>query len=61
MKSLCAEMAGSFGKRVEKYGLVVSELTGDSQLSKEQINKTQVTCLSSMGHGLFIRMDWLID
>ena len=42
MKSLCAEMAGSFGKRLEKYGLVVSELTGDSQLSKEQINATQV-------------------
>ena len=42
MKSLCAEMSGSFGKRLEKYGLVVSELTGDSQLSKEQINKTQV-------------------
>merc|ERR1719189_2084674 len=42
MKSLCAEMSGNFGKRLEKYGLVVSELTGDSQLSKEQINKTQV-------------------
>ena len=42
MKSLCAEMSGSFGKRLAKYGLVVSELTGDSQLSKEQINKTQV-------------------
>ena len=47
MKSLCAEMAGSFGKRLEKYGLVVSELTGDSQLSKEQINKTQVRILIS--------------
>jgi len=42
MKSLCAEMTGSFGKRLEKYGLTVSELTGDSQLSKEQINKTQI-------------------
>merc|ERR1719334_2876178 len=42
MKSLCAEMTGSFGKRLEKYGLTVGELTGDSQLSKEQINQTQV-------------------
>jgi ATP-dependent helicase YprA (DUF1998 family) len=36
MKSLCAEMTSSFDKRLEKYGLTVSELTGDSQLSKEQ-------------------------
>merc|ERR1719220_1084661 len=42
MKSLCAEMTGNFGKRLAKYGLVVNELTGDSQLSKEQINQTQV-------------------
>ena len=42
MKSLCAEMTGNFGKRLAKYGLVVNELTGDSQMSKEQINQTQV-------------------
>lgn len=44
MKSLVAEMVGNFGKRLESYGITVSELTGDHQLSKEQIMDTQV-CL----------------
>lgn len=42
MKSLVAEMVGNFGKRLESYGVTVSELTGDHQLSKEQIMDTQV-------------------
>ena len=42
MKSLVQEMVGSFGKRLASYGLNVGELTGDSQMSKEQIAATQV-------------------
>ena len=42
MKSLVQEMVGNFGKRLEPYGLKVGELTGDSQMSKEQIAETQV-------------------
>jgi len=40
-RSLVTEMTGSFKKRLQKYGLEVNELTGDHQLSKEQIMKTQ--------------------
>jgi pre-mRNA-splicing helicase BRR2 len=29
MKALVAEMVGSFSKRLEKYNIVVRELTGD--------------------------------
>ena len=42
MRSLVTEMTGSFKKRLQKYGLEVNELTGDHQLSKEQIMKTQL-------------------
>lgn len=42
LKSLVQEMVGSFGKRLESYNLRVAELTGDQQLSKEQINETQI-------------------
>ena len=35
-------MVGSFGKRFAKYHLTVSELTGDNQLSREQIAQTQI-------------------
>ncbi|EGR33237.1 hypothetical protein IMG5_058570 [Ichthyophthirius multifiliis] len=42
MKALVSEMVLSFHKRLEKYGIVVKELTGDSQLSKEQIEETQL-------------------
>ncbi len=42
LKSLVQEMVGSFGKRLANYNLKVAELTGDQQLSKEQINETQV-------------------
>ena len=45
MKSLVQEMVGNFAKRLEPYGLRVGELTGDSQMSKEQIANTQVSCL----------------
>lgn len=42
LKSLVQEMVGSFGKRLKPYNLKVAELTGDQQLTREQINETQV-------------------
>eukprot|EP01116_Phalansterium_solitarium_P019909 TRINITY_DN5728_c0_g1_i2.p1 TRINITY_DN5728_c0_g1~~TRINITY_DN5728_c0_g1_i2.p1 ORF type:complete len:2045 (+),score=776.70 TRINITY_DN5728_c0_g1_i2:174-6308(+) len=42
MKSLVQEMVGNFSKRLEPYGISVKELTGDSNLTKEQIKATQV-------------------
>ncbi|CAB4065806.1 SNRNP200 [Lepeophtheirus salmonis] len=42
MKSLVQEMVGNFGSRLEAYHLKVGELTGDSQMSKEQIAATQL-------------------
>ena len=42
MKSLVQEMVGNFGKRLQTYGLRVGELTGDSNMSKDQIAQTQL-------------------
>jgi pre-mRNA-splicing helicase BRR2 len=42
MKSLVQEMVGNFSGRLAAYGLKVGELTGDSQMSKEQIANTQL-------------------
>lgn len=42
MKALVAEQAQGFRDRLEPYGIVVKELTGDSQLTKAQISETQV-------------------
>uniref|UniRef100_A0A8C8K732 U5 small nuclear ribonucleoprotein 200 kDa helicase n=1 Tax=Oncorhynchus tshawytscha TaxID=74940 RepID=A0A8C8K732_ONCTS len=42
MRSLVQEMVGNFSKRLASYGITVSELTGDHQLCKEEINATQV-------------------
>lgn len=42
MKSLVQEMVGNFGRRLACYNLTVSELTGDHQLTREQIAATQV-------------------
>jgi len=42
MKALVQEMVLNFGKRLEPYGINVRELTGDQQLTKEQIANTQV-------------------
>ncbi|ELU09831.1 hypothetical protein CAPTEDRAFT_222545 [Capitella teleta] len=42
MRSLVSEMVGNFTKRLSSYGIQVSELTGDHQLSKEQITATQI-------------------
>ncbi|XP_059610853.1 U5 small nuclear ribonucleoprotein 200 kDa helicase [Phlebotomus argentipes] len=42
MRSLVQEMVGNFGKRLGCYNLTVSELTGDHQLTREQIAATQI-------------------
>ncbi|CDS42389.1 U5 small nuclear ribonucleoprotein 200 kDa [Echinococcus multilocularis] len=42
MRSLVQEMVGTFNKRLSSYGIKVDELTGDHQLSREQILETQV-------------------
>ena len=45
MKALAAEMVRSFGQRLAALGITVQELTGDMQLSKSEIMKTQVRCI----------------
>ncbi|XP_065175302.1 U5 small nuclear ribonucleoprotein 200 kDa helicase-like [Sycon ciliatum] len=42
MRSLVQEMVQNFSKRLAPYNVTVSELTGDHQLSREQINDSQV-------------------
>ena len=42
LKALVQEQVGNFGKRLESYGIKVSELTGDRQLTKQQISDTQI-------------------
>ena len=42
MKALVQEMVINFGRRLEPYGITVMELTGDSQLTKQQIAETQL-------------------
>ncbi|KAL2915246.1 Pre-mRNA-splicing helicase BRR2 [Polyrhizophydium stewartii] len=42
MKALVAEMVGNFGDRLKEFGITVAELTGDRQLTKQQISETQI-------------------
>ena len=42
LKALVQEQVGNFGKRLEPFGIRVSELTGDRQLTKQQIADTQI-------------------
>lgn len=42
LKALVQEQVGNFGKRLAPYGVKVSELTGDRQLTKQQISETQI-------------------
>lgn len=42
MKALAAEMTNYFSKRLEPLGIIVKELTGDMQLSKGEILRTQM-------------------
>ena len=42
MKALAAEMVSNFGRRLAPLGVSVRELTGDMQLTKHEIQTTQV-------------------
>lgn len=42
LKALVQEQVGNFGKRLAPYGIKVNELTGDRQLTKQQIAETQI-------------------
>ena len=42
LKALVQEQVGNFGERLKPYGIKVSELTGDRQLTKQQIADTQI-------------------
>jgi pre-mRNA-splicing helicase BRR2 len=42
MKALVQEQVGQFSKRLAVYGVKVGELTGDSQMTKQQIAETQL-------------------
>ncbi|VDK17837.1 unnamed protein product, partial [Anisakis simplex] len=42
MKSLVQEMVGNFTKRLAPYNINVGEMTGDTQMNKEQFMQTQV-------------------
>ncbi|XP_067656314.1 U5 small nuclear ribonucleoprotein 200 kDa helicase-like isoform X1 [Haliotis asinina] len=42
MRSLVQEMVGTFSERLKSYGIKVDELTGDHQLTREQIYQTQI-------------------
>ena len=48
MKALAAEMTANFGNKLQPLGIVVRELTGDMQLTKKEIQETQVQCKGSM-------------
>ena len=42
MKALASEMVQNFGRRLAPLGISVRELTGDMQLTKSEIQATQV-------------------
>ncbi|KAK2464636.1 hypothetical protein APHAL10511_003329 [Amanita phalloides] len=42
MKALVQEMVGNFSARLKTFGVKVGELTGDSQMTKQQISETQI-------------------
>ncbi|KAG6914415.1 hypothetical protein DXG01_000484, partial [Tephrocybe rancida] len=42
MKALVQEMVGNFTERLKVFGIKVGELTGDSQMTKQQIAETQI-------------------
>ncbi|KAI0918176.1 DEIH-box ATPase [Taiwanofungus camphoratus] len=42
MKALVQEMVGNFSSRLSVYGVKVGELTGDAQMTKQQIAETQI-------------------
>ena len=42
MKALVQEMVGNFSKRLKIFDVKVGELTGDAQMTKQQISETQI-------------------
>ena len=42
MMALVQEMVDNFSTRIKPYGIKVSELTGDHQLTKQQIAEMQI-------------------
>ncbi|KAL4073668.1 putative RNA helicase [Scleroderma citrinum] len=42
MKALVQEMVGNFNTRLSPFGIKIGELTGDSQMTKQQITETQI-------------------
>jgi len=42
MKALVSEIVGNFTKKLGRYGIQIRELTGDMQLTKQQIQETQI-------------------
>ncbi|KAF7310138.1 Sec63-domain-containing protein [Mycena indigotica] len=42
IKALVQEMVGNFSSRLKVFGITVGELTGDSQMTKQQIAETQI-------------------
>ena len=42
MEALVQEMVGNFSTHLSVFGIKVGELTGDSQMTKQQISETQI-------------------
>ena len=57
MKALAAEMTRNFGKKLQPLGILVRELTGDMQLTKREIQETQVC--NSFVMSLYVRLKCL--
>lgn len=61
MKALAAEMTNYFSKRLEPLGIIVKELTGDMQLTKGEILRTQVTPRNLLYcEEIFLYCAWLL-
>jgi activating signal cointegrator complex subunit 3 len=43
-QALAAEVTSTFSQRLSPLNMSVRELTGDMQLSKNELEETQVTC-----------------
>ncbi len=54
MKALAAEMVRNFGRRLAPLGVAVRELTGDMQLTKYEIQNTQVPFTPYSVHMLLV-------
>ncbi|CAN0876921.1 DExH-box ATP-dependent RNA helicase DExH14 [Linum grandiflorum] len=48
MKALAAEVTSTFGRRLAPLNMIVRELTGDMQLSKNELEETQVESTQTM-------------